>query len=74
MMEEFDVGRASLREGLRILESYGLISIKQGLGGARVVSDIYPEDLARTLLFYFHSTGADLVHRWSLSSDHLGMP
>jgi GntR family transcriptional repressor for pyruvate dehydrogenase complex len=58
MLEEFDVGRASLREGLRILESYGLILIKQGLGGGPVVSAIHPEDLARTLLFYFHSTGA----------------
>ncbi|MEP7740003.1 FadR/GntR family transcriptional regulator [Nocardioides sp. 31GB23] len=58
MLEEFDVGRASLREALRILESYGLISIKQGLGGGPVVNAIHPEDLARTLLFYFHSTGA----------------
>ncbi|GAB6987537.1 FadR/GntR family transcriptional regulator [Nocardioides pyridinolyticus] len=58
MLEEFDVGRASLREALRILESYGLISIRQGLGGGPVVNAIHPEDLARTLLFYFHSTGA----------------
>jgi GntR family transcriptional repressor for pyruvate dehydrogenase complex len=57
MLEEFDVGRASIREALRILESYGLISIKQGLGGGPVVSALNPADLARTLSFYFHISG-----------------
>lgn len=60
MLEQYDIGRASLREGLRILEAYGLIHIKQGLGGGPVVNAINPGDLARTLTFYFHSTGVTL--------------
>lgn len=58
MLEEFDVGRASLREALRMLESFGLISIKQGQKGGPVVAAIDPVDLARSLSFYFHMTGA----------------
>lgn len=58
MVEEYDVGRASIREGLRILENYGLVVMRQGLGGGPIVNAVHPEDLARTLLFYFHSTGA----------------
>jgi GntR family transcriptional repressor for pyruvate dehydrogenase complex len=58
MLQQFDVGRASIREALRILESYGLIAIRQGQGGGPVVSAIDPQDLARTLSFYFHLTGS----------------
>jgi len=58
MLEEFDVGRASLREALRMLESFGLIAIKQGQKGGPVVAAIDPVDLARSLSFYFHMTGA----------------
>jgi DNA-binding FadR family transcriptional regulator len=58
MLEQFDVGRASLREALRLLESYGLISIRQGQNGGPQVTALRPEDLARTLAFYFHISGA----------------
>lgn len=58
MLQEFDVGRASIREALRILEGFGLISIRQGQNGGPVVATLRPEDLARTLSFYFHMTGA----------------
>jgi len=58
MLEQFDVGRGSLREALRLLESYGLISIRQGQNGGPIVAEIHPRDLARTLSFYFHMTGA----------------
>jgi DNA-binding FadR family transcriptional regulator len=58
MLQQFDVGRASIREALRILESYGLIAIRQGQGGGPIVTPIDPEDLARTLSFYFHLTGS----------------
>jgi GntR family transcriptional repressor for pyruvate dehydrogenase complex len=33
MLERFQVGRASLREALRILEVHGLISLRSGPGG-----------------------------------------
>jgi DNA-binding FadR family transcriptional regulator len=58
MLEEFGVGRGSLREALRLLEAYGLISIRQGQNGGPVLATLRPQDLARTLSFYFHLTGA----------------
>lgn len=58
MIAQFDVGRASIREALRILEGYGLIVIRPGGGGGPTVASLRPEDLGRTLSFYFHMTGA----------------
>src|ERR1700761_3394215 len=58
MLEEFGVGRGSPREALRLLEAYGLISIRQGQNGGPVVATLRPQDLSRTLSFYFHLTGA----------------
>jgi GntR family transcriptional regulator, transcriptional repressor for pyruvate dehydrogenase complex len=58
MVEEFDVGRASLREALRLLESYGLITIRQGQRGGPIVGAIRPADVGRMLSFYLHMTGA----------------
>jgi GntR family transcriptional regulator, transcriptional repressor for pyruvate dehydrogenase complex len=58
MLQEFEVGRASIREALRILEGFGLISIRQGQNGGPVVAALKPQDLGRTLSFYFHMTGA----------------
>jgi GntR family transcriptional regulator, transcriptional repressor for pyruvate dehydrogenase complex len=58
MLEEFGVGRASLREALRLLEAYGLISIRQGQRGGPVVGAIRSQDVGRVLSFYFHMAGA----------------
>jgi GntR family transcriptional repressor for pyruvate dehydrogenase complex len=58
MLQEFGVGRGSLREALRLLEAYGLISIRQGQNGGPVLATLRPQDLSRTLSFYFHLTGA----------------
>jgi len=58
MLEQFGVGRGSLREALRLLEAYGLISIRQGQNGGPVLATLRAEDVARTLSFYFHLTGA----------------
>jgi GntR family transcriptional repressor for pyruvate dehydrogenase complex len=58
MVEKFDVARASLREALRILEIYGLIRIKPGPGGGPVVAEIDSTDLAQSLTFYLHASGA----------------
>jgi GntR family transcriptional regulator, transcriptional repressor for pyruvate dehydrogenase complex len=38
MLSRFGVGRASLREALRILEVHGLITIKPGPGGGPIVA------------------------------------
>jgi DNA-binding FadR family transcriptional regulator len=58
LVEQFDVGRASIREALRVLEGYGLISIRQGQNGGPVVAALEPEDLSRSLAFHFQIAGA----------------
>jgi DNA-binding FadR family transcriptional regulator len=60
MLERYKVGRASLREGLRILEVYGLIWIKPGPGGGPVVADVSSMDFARSATFFYHAIGATL--------------
>lgn len=54
MLEKYDVGRASLREALRILEVHGLIAIKPGRGGGPVYSGVRPQDFAGMATLYFH--------------------
>ncbi len=58
MLERFRVGRASLREALRILEVHGLISLRSGPGGGPVVAAVDPRDVARTFSLYLNLTGA----------------
>jgi GntR family transcriptional repressor for pyruvate dehydrogenase complex len=58
MLDQFGVGRGSLREALRLLEAYGLISIRQGQNGGPVLATLRAEDVSRTLSFYFHLVGA----------------
>ena len=53
MLESYQVGRASLREALRILEIYGVIKIKPGPGGGPVVAQVDSEDFGRTASLYF---------------------
>jgi len=58
MLEEYGVGRPSLREALRILEVHGLISIKPGPRGGPVVGSVDPAHFARTMTLYFHLANA----------------
>jgi GntR family transcriptional repressor for pyruvate dehydrogenase complex len=57
MVEHFGVGRSSLREALRILEVYGLLTIRPGPRGGPVVREMGPRDFARLSSFYLHVTG-----------------
>ena len=57
MIEEYGVGRASVREALRILEVLGLISIKAGPGGGPVVSAVSTRDFGRIATLYFQVGG-----------------
>ncbi|MGI9624834.1 MAG: FadR/GntR family transcriptional regulator [Acidimicrobiales bacterium] len=57
MLETYDVARASLREALRILEIYGMITIKPGPGGGPVVAAIDSQDLGQTLTFFLQASG-----------------
>ena len=58
MTERFEISRASLREGLRVLETYGVIRIRQGQRGGPEIGSLSPADLARTLSLFFRIDGA----------------
>lgn len=49
MLEEYDVGRGTLRESLRFLELQGVISLKPGPGGGPVVQQPDASSLATSL-------------------------
>jgi GntR family transcriptional regulator, transcriptional repressor for pyruvate dehydrogenase complex len=64
MLEEYRVGRGSLREALRILEVHGLISIKPGPRGGPTVDQVHTEHFGRMATLYFQMDGvtfADLL-------------
>jgi DNA-binding FadR family transcriptional regulator len=58
MSEYLGVGRTSLREALRLLETRGVLTIKSGLGGGPIVRRPQPSDLreALTLILQFEET------------------
>jgi DNA-binding FadR family transcriptional regulator len=57
-MERFEISRASLREGLRVLETFGVIRVQQGQRGGPRIEQLSPTDLARTLSLFFQMFGA----------------
>lgn len=58
MLERYRVGRASLREGLRILEIQGLITIKPGPGGGPVVAAANSQDFGRMSTLHYQGVRA----------------
>jgi GntR family transcriptional regulator, transcriptional repressor for pyruvate dehydrogenase complex len=58
MLAHYEVGRASLREALRMLEMQGLVMLKPGPGGGPVVGAVEPTNLGRTATLYFRLDGA----------------
>lgn len=58
MLKRYDVGRATLREALRLLESQGLVSLKPGPGGGPVMSEVDAGKLGRTSTLFFRVAGA----------------
>jgi DNA-binding FadR family transcriptional regulator len=49
MVESLNVGRTTLREALRLLETRGVITIRSGPGGGPIVRRPRPEDLSEAL-------------------------
>jgi GntR family transcriptional repressor for pyruvate dehydrogenase complex len=58
MLDEYQVGRGSLREALRLLEVQGLIAIKPGPGGGPVVGTSDSKHFGRMATMYFQLDGA----------------
>jgi GntR family transcriptional repressor for pyruvate dehydrogenase complex len=54
MLEKYRVGRASLREALRILEVHGIITIRPGPGGGPTVAPLDTVYFARMSTLYLH--------------------
>jgi GntR family transcriptional repressor for pyruvate dehydrogenase complex len=58
MVEQYGVGRASLREALRVLEVQGLIVMKPGPGGGPRVARVDSSHFARMTTLYLMLNGA----------------
>ena len=74
MLEHYGVSRESLREGLRLLEVQGLITIRRGPGGGPVVGTVDPANLGRVSTLYFHMAGAtykELFDVWMMAESIL---
>ena len=70
MLEQYGVSRESLREGLRLLEVQGLISIRRGPGGGPSVGKVDPANLGRVSTLFYHLAGgtyAELFEVWILT-------
>ena len=70
MLEEYGVSRESLREGLRLLEVQGLITIRRGPGGGPSVGDVDPANLGRVATLFYHLAGgtyAELFDAWLIT-------
>lgn len=57
MLADYNIGRGSLREALRILEVHGIIKIKAGPGGGPVVMGATTKDFGRMATMFFQAGG-----------------
>lgn len=70
MLEQYGVSRESLREGLRLLETQGFITIRRGPRGGPMVGTVDPANLGRVSTLYFHLLGAtydELFDTWLIA-------
>lgn len=70
MLDLYGVSRESLREGLRLLEVQGLLTIRRGPGGGPIVGTVDPANLGRISTLYYHMAGAtyaELFEAWVIA-------
>ena len=60
LASSYGVGRASVREALRLLETRGVLRVKTGVGGGPVVRRPRPNDLAESLTLLLQFEAASL--------------
>ena len=58
LLEQYQVGRTSLREALRVLEMQGLIVIRPGPGGGPMLTEVDSAHFGRMASLYLHKAGA----------------
>jgi DNA-binding FadR family transcriptional regulator len=74
MLQQYGVSRESLREGLRLLEVQGMISLRRGPGGGPVVGTVDSASLGRMEALFFHLAGAtydELFEAWVFAESTL---
>jgi DNA-binding FadR family transcriptional regulator len=64
MLEQFGVGRSTLREALRVLEVHGLITIRSGPGGGPIVAQMTAQNLGRIASLHYKASGATVRDVW----------
>jgi DNA-binding FadR family transcriptional regulator len=62
MADHYGVGRSSIREALRLLETQGLVLIRPGLGGGPVVNEPTPVDFGNTMTLFLQVRGTPFSH------------
>src|ERR1700730_177986 len=74
MLDQYGVSRESLREGLRLLEVQGLISIRRGPGGGPIVGRVDPANFGRISTLFYHLAGGtygELFEAWVVTEGML---
>ena len=75
MLDQYGVSREILREGLRLLEVQGLITIRRGPGGGPIVGRVDPANFGRVSTLFYHLAGGtyeELFEAWVVTEADAG--